>query len=201
MDEAEFQALYGRWQPLVPAQVRDLFAGAPFRWWLAGGWALELGGAASRRHDDIDVAVAFDDLAPLREWLCDFHLWEAHGGALRPLLPGEELRPEREQLWVRRDASQPWLADVVLTPVRDGRWIFKKDGRITRPLDEALQARDGIPHLRPEIAILHKAHLAREKDEADFASLLPVLDGSGRHWLADALALYLPGHPWRDRLL
>src|SRR5438067_1346887 len=106
MDEAEFQALYGRWEPLTPHQVRDLLADAPIRWWIAGGYALELGGAAPRPHDDIDVAVLFDDLPVLRERLSAFHLWEAHDG-LRPLLPGEELRPEREQLWLRRDASEP----------------------------------------------------------------------------------------------
>ena len=100
MDEQEFQALYGRWQPFTPAEVRGLLARAPFRWWLAGGWALELAGAAPRRHEDIDVGVSFDDLEAVREAFRDFHLWEAHEG-LRPLLPGEELRAGREQLWVR----------------------------------------------------------------------------------------------------
>ena len=146
MDEQEFQALYGRWQPFTPAEVRGLLARAPFRWWLAGGWALELAGAPPRRHEDIDVGVSFDDLEAVREAFRDFHLWEAHEG-LRPLLPGEELRAGREQLWVRSDASHPWRADIVLTPTRGGRWVFKKGNRITLPLDNALAAKDGIEYL------------------------------------------------------
>ena len=101
---------------------------------------------------------------------------------------------------VCRDASHPWLADIVLTPTHGGRWVFKKDNRITLPLDHALAARDGVEYLKPEIAILHKAHLMRQKDEADFDSLLPALDDRARDWLDNALALYLPAHPWRTRL-
>ncbi len=199
MDEAEFQALYGRWQPLAPAEVRDLLVGSGVRWWIAGGLALDLAGGAPRPHDDVDVGVPFDDLAALRAHLSGLHLWEAHGGALRPLRPGEELTEGREQLWVRRDAAQPWLADVVLTPTDGDRWIFKKDRRITLPLGEAVVPGD-VPYLRPEIVLLHKAHLRREKDERDLDRVLPLLDDRARAWLAESLALYLPDNPWRSRL-
>jgi hypothetical protein len=199
MDEAEFQALYGRWEPLTPHQVRDLFAGAPVRWWIAGGHALALGGAAARPHEDVDIAVLLDDLPALREHLRDFHLWEAHDG-IRPLRAGEELRPDREQLWLRRNASEPWLADIVLTPSENGRWLFKKDRRISLPLDDVGDMHDGVSCLKPQVALLHKAHLGRDKDEADFASLLPTLGEDARRWLDDALALYKPDHPWREYL-
>jgi hypothetical protein len=51
----------------------------------------------------------------------------------------------------------------------------------------------GSSTFKPEIALLHKAHLMRQKDEADFSSLLPALDDRARGWLDNALALYLPG--------
>jgi hypothetical protein len=200
MDERAFAALYGRWEPLAPHELRDLLAGAAVRWWIAGGVALELAGARPRPHDDLDVAVLLDDLPALRERLASFHLWEAHDGTLRPLLPGESLREGREQLWLRRDASQPWLADLVLTPSEGGRWLFKKDRRLSRPLGEIGGVHDGIPYLRPELVLLHKAHLRREKDEADFAAALPLLDSAARRWLAGALRRYLPGHPWAAAL-
>src|SRR3954452_10099875 len=201
MDEAEFQALYGRWSPLRPAEVRDLFAEAPFRWWIAGGWAAELAGAAPREHADTDVAVLFGDLAALRARLADFHLWEAHSGSLRPLLPGEELTSEREQLWLRRTADDPWLADFLLTPSDDGRWLCKRDHRISLPLAElGATTDDGVHYLRPEVVLLMKAKHVRPKDEADFASLLPQLDDRARAWLDEALALAHPEHPWRERL-
>lgn len=201
MEEAEFQALYGPWRPLTPPQVRDLFADAPFRWWIAGGWAIELASGVPRPHGDTDVVVLFDDLPALRGHLRDFHLWEAHEGALRPLLAGEEPRAEREQLWVRRNAGEPWLCDLLLTPSGEGRWLCKRDHRIALPLDElGATTDDGVHYLRPEVVLLMKAKNVREKDERDFDALAPRLDGAARRWLADALEIAHPGHPWRERL-
>lgn len=195
MDHAAFEALYGRWAGLAPEQVQELFAGAPFRWWLAGGWAIELASGVRRAHEDTDVVVLFDDLAAIRAHFAGFHLWEAHEGSLRPLLEGEELRAAREQLWVRRDASSPWLVDLLLTPSENGRWLFKRDRRISLPLDDL---GDGV--MRPEVVLLHKARTVRAKDETDFETALPALDAHARRWLDDALALAHPAHPWRERL-
>lgn len=199
LDDVEFERLYGRWQPLTPPEVRDLFAGAPFRWWIAGGRAIELAGAPPRPHDDTDVVVLFEDLPAIRAHLAAYHLWEAHDGALRPLLDGDELREEREQLWVRREATQPWLVDLLLTPSEDGRWLFKRDPRITLPLDElGATTPDGIPYLRPEVVLLHKARATRDKDDADHDAIAPLLDTRARAWLDEALALVHPEHPWRS---
>jgi hypothetical protein len=198
--EAAFQDLYGPWRPFTPRVLGELFAEARFRWWIGGGWALELESAARRRHADIDVVVLHAELDAVREHLAQFHLWEAHDGTLRPLPPGCELTPDREQLWMRRRATEPWLADILLTPSVDGRWMFKKDARISLPLGDVGVVRNGLPFLRPEVALLHKAHLARPRDEADFAAVLPWLDERARTWLDDALATYRPEHPWRERL-
>jgi hypothetical protein len=180
--------------------VRELLSGGGFRWWIAGGWAVELAGGARRGHADTDVVVLVDELDRIRAQLRAYHLWEAHDGSLRPLLAGEDLRPEREQLWVRRDAASPWLVDLLLTPAKAGRWVFKRDHRVSLPLEAVGATSDGIPHLRPEVVLLHKAHRVRPKDEQDFSSLLPLLDASARSWLDDALALAHPDHPWRARL-
>jgi hypothetical protein len=59
---------------------------------------------------------------------------------------------------------------------------------------------DGIPYLRPEIALFYKARHRRPKDEGDFDRALPRLDPAGRRWLADALDLIHPGHGWRPRI-
>jgi hypothetical protein len=180
--------------------VRDLFVRAPFRWWIAGGWAIELATGVQRHHDDTDVVVLFDDLPANRAWPAGFHLWEAHDGALRPLLPGEELREAREQLWARRNAREPWLMDLLLSPSEDGRWLYKRDHRISLPVDEVGALSDGVSYLRPEVVLLHKAKATRDKDEADFASVLPLLGERERDWLDAALALAHPDHSWRPRL-
>ena len=60
---------------------------------------------------------------------------------------------------------------------------------------------DGIPYARPEIVLLFKAkHSDRPKDEADLAAVLPRLEPARRRWLAEALALVHPGHPWLERI-
>jgi hypothetical protein len=198
--EAELERLYGRWEPVTPQEVACVFERAPFRWWIAGGWAAQAAGAAPRKHADVDVVVLLDDLPAIRSWLAGFHLWEAHGGTLRPLLPGDTLRADREGLWVRREASQPWLFDLLLTQSQDGRWLFKRDARISLPLDHLGRTIQGIPYLRPSVALLHKAKALRKKDREDFDSVLPALAEDERAWLDDALAIAHPDHPWRTRL-
>lgn len=44
----EFRDLFGPWRPWRPREVLERFGTAPFRWWVAGGWAAEAGGAAPR---------------------------------------------------------------------------------------------------------------------------------------------------------
>lgn len=196
LSEAEFQELYGRWEPYLPDEVRDVLTGAPFRWWIAGGWSVEAAGGTARGHDDIDVAVLRGDLAAVRTHLTHLHLWEAHDGSLRPLRPGDALRSDREQLWARRNASSPWVMDILLTPSDGDRWVFKRDDRITLPLDDVGRSLDGVSYVRPEITLLFKARLDRPKDRADLAGVLPALDAAAREWLRSALALLDPAHPW-----
>jgi aminoglycoside-2''-adenylyltransferase len=174
-----------------PAQVAGLFSAAPVRWWIAGGRAARVG-ARARHHEDTDIVVRIDDLDALREQLSDWDLWEAHDGTLRPLLPGDSLTEGREQLWARRDAQRPWQLDVLLDGSED-EWAFKRDPRICVPWPRALHTVDGIPYLRPEIALLHKAHLDRPKDRADLAA--SRLDPDARAWLADTLE-QLGHHSW-----
>lgn len=127
LDEAAFQALYGRWDPPPPAQVAGLLAGSGVRWWIAGGRDARAG-APARQHDDTDIAVRLSDLDGLRSHLSGWHLWEASSGTLRPLLPGDTLAPGCEQLWARRDAQHPWQLDLLLDR-SDAEWVSKRDAR------------------------------------------------------------------------
>jgi hypothetical protein len=183
LDDEAFQLLYGRWDPLTPDAIARLLARTTVRWYVAGGRAARAG-ARARRHEDTDVVVRMADLEQLRSVLADWDLWEAHDGALSPLLPGLSLTENREQLWARLDAHHPWQLDVLLDR-SDDEWIFKRDASIRLPWQRALHSIDGVPHLRPELALLHKAHLDRPKDRADLQAA--VLDPSARAWLADTL--------------
>jgi hypothetical protein len=198
LDEAAFRSLYGRWDPLTPSAVAGLLAGSGIRWYIAGGRAARVG-APARHHEDIDVVVRVADLAELRRVLAGFDLWEAHSGALRPLLPGAPLTDGREQLWARRDAEHPWQLDLPLDLTSDDSgWVFKRDSSIRLPWDRALQQVDGIAYLRPELALLHKAKLDRPKDRADLAAA--VLDPAARAWLAATLRR-LGYHVWAQLVL
>jgi hypothetical protein len=202
LSEAEFQRIYGPADPLTPAQAQELFAGAPFLWWVVGGWSVELAGGVPRAHADLEVSVARRDLAALRRWLHPRHVWDVHGGALQHLAPEDTEPPEdHEQRWVRRDGFSPWILDLLVTPVDGDTWVYKRDHRIRRPLVEVVQhdAR-GIPHQRPEIALLFKAKLMRDKDRADSDGLVPRLAAVDRRWLRDALGTAHPGHDWIGRL-
>jgi hypothetical protein len=185
LDEDMFQLLYGRWDPLEPAAVADLLAGTGIRWCIAGGRAARIG-APPRHHEDTDVVVRMADLDRLRRAMAGWHLWEAHAGSLRPLLDDVSVAEHCEQLWARQDARHPWRLDLLLDRASDdAEWVFKRDASVRLPWDRAVHVVDGIAYLRPEVAMLHKAHLDRPKDRADLAAA--VLDPAGRAWLAATL--------------
>lgn len=198
----EFQRIYGPIRALSPLEARALFDSVPFRWWVAGGWSAELGAAPRRFHEDLEVAVPSRDVPALREWLHDYHLWDTHAAGLRFLAPDVELPTDHDQLWLRRDAHSPWLMDLMLTPVDGDMWLYKRDHRVSRPLASVVRVGpDGVPYQRPEITLLFKARRRWDKDEADFAAVVPALEPADREWLRDAIALTEPArHPWLERL-
>ena len=53
-----------------------------------------------------------------------------------------------------------------------------------------------MPILAPEIVLLYKSKEPRSSDDADLANAVPHLPADARAWLAAALGLSAPGHPW-----
>lgn len=198
--EADFQALMGRWVATPPDEVVAMMSGAPFRWWLAGGWALELQGGRERPHGDTDVAFLLRDLPFVRRFLEPLHLWAPTPWRLRPILPGTAMEPDEEQLWARRDASEPWLLDLLATPAEGDDWLFKKDQRVRRPLDDVTRVVRDVPVLAAEVVLLHKAGNNRERDRADLLGIRDHLRSSDLEWLHEAVATVWPDHEWLDSL-
>jgi len=197
-----FQRIYGPIQPFSPLEASELFRGAPFMWWVAGGWSTELGPTPRRDHEDLEIAVPRDAVDALRLWLHEFHLWDTHEGGLRFLAPDSVVPDDHEQLWMRLDGASPWLLDLMLTPVTGDHWHYKRDLRVWRPIDEVIRfGPDSVPYQRPEVTLLYKARRRAEKDEADFVAVVPLLPAADRAWLRDAIALTEPpDHPWVTRL-
>jgi hypothetical protein len=198
----DFQRIYGPIRALTPIEAGALFDGAPFRWWVAGGWSVEVGDIPRRFHEDLEVAVPRGDVAALRDWLRDYHLWDTDQRGIHHLAPGVDLPADHEQIWVRRDAYSPWVLDLMLTPVEGDTWYYKRDARVSRHLDEVVYfGADGVPFQRPEITLLFKARRRWKKDEADFAAVVPALAPADRAWLREAIALTEPPrHPWLGKL-
>jgi hypothetical protein len=191
---------FGPWRPLSVESVVETFTPAPFRWWISGGYALELHLQRSwRRHEDTDVGVVRSDLSDLYELLGDWSVQVAAAGQLRPWR-GEPLGVDQHQnnLWCRRTAEGPWVLDITIGEGSDETWIYRRDRSVQVPWDVAvLRSADGIPYLAPELQLLYKSKGVRPKDDLDAAEVIPTLDARRRGFLASVLA---PGHAWH-RLL
>lgn len=195
LDEEAFYALYGSWKAMAPERVAELLSAAGVGWWIAGGRAARVG-AAPRRHEDTDVVIRVRDLDAARQAMRGWHLWQNIGGALCPLLPGVPLAEDCVQLWVRREARQPWRLDFLIDRgSTDEEWVFKRDASVRLPWDQATHTVDGVGCLRPEVALLFKAKLDRPKDRADL--LAAGLAPARRTWLAGTLEK-LGYHEWAE---
>ena len=198
LDHDEIVRLYGPWRARTPRDAAELFEGYAGRWWIAGGWAIEAFTGVSRPHGDVDPSIPRSDVQTLRRHVSGrLDVWEADEGVLRPVVDeAHRLSETCENLWLRPGGADPWEYDVILMHASPTTWTYKRDVRISRPLDEILWEREGITYLRPEVQLLHKAPRLRPKDQADFDACEPLLDPEPRAWLRTALATAHPGHPW-----
>lgn len=202
-EEDYWVGLYGAFEPLDLAGVRDFFDGFDRPWWLVGGWSVELFTGVEREHEDLDVSILACDVPALRDFVAGrWHLWTIDEGALRPMTDRFRDLPDPEsQLWVRRDGSSPWVMDLPVTPDVDGLWRSKRMPEHVAPLEEVTWVSDaGIRVINPEISLLFKARLERSKDRRDLAAALPLLADDRREWLRDAVRRLHPGHAWLELL-
>jgi hypothetical protein len=197
----------GAWQSWHPREVAKFFSALAVPWWIAGGWALDLFlGFQTREHEDIDVEFLRRDQQAVRALLGAWDIQEAHpelaaNWPFREWELGQDLSPDVHDIWCRPNKDSPWTLQLLVNNVIDDQWVFRRDARISRPLASIGRLTDdGIPYIVPEIQNLFKAKGLRPKDEVDFARTLPYLDEESRSWLAQALAIAHPGHPWLAQL-
>lgn len=195
---------FGPWEPATPAEVTALFRRCTARWWIAGGYAIELAaGRPLRPHADIDVMMLRRDQLTVQEVLL---AWQWHAadppGQLRAWRPGEHLPAGVHDIWCRPGPDQAWRIQIMLDESSGTDWVSRRDDRIRRPIGSiGSVTADGIPYLAPEIQLFYKGKNIRPHDEADFSTALRFLGRAQRAWLRDALGVaYGPRHPWRARL-
>jgi aminoglycoside-2''-adenylyltransferase len=195
-----FEPDVSKWEAWRPEQVASLLQGVEAPWYVAAGWALDLFvGEQRREHEDLEIAVPntrFDELVPALDGLEPCVITGLNEAT--PLAGARDQLAGTHQTWIREPATGLWRFDVFREPSDGDTWICRRDPRIRMPYDRLIErTEDGIPYGRPEVILLYKAkHADRERDEADFAEVLPLLDLHRKRWLVDALELVHPGHRW-----
>jgi hypothetical protein len=196
---AVFEPDLDAWDAWEPVEVAQLFAGVEAPWYVAAGWAIDLFlGGKRREHEDLEVAVPRVRFPELAERLAGYELFVPIGeGRLGPFDAGSE----SHQTWVRDRDSGTWRLDVFREPSDGAVWVCRRDEQIRMPYTELIRhTHEGIPYLRPDVALLFKAKAAREKDADDFTAALPCLPAPERRNLRTWLAAVHPGHAWLERL-
>ena len=190
------------WEPLSPEGVRAHFAAFPARWWIAGGWAIDLFvGRQTREHGDIDVAILRDDVPLLSRAIAGWDIQIPHDGSFRPWYGGP-LAPHFHQFWCRPQPNAAWAFEILVEDAAAATWYFRRDHHVRAPLSSfGSVSPAGMPYVAAEIALLYKAKWHDvDRHAADFDIAAPMLSESARVWLRAPLATAHPDHPWISRL-
>ena len=185
-------------------KLLSFFSALAITWWIAGGWAIDLClGEQTRDHEDIDVQFLRRDQQDIRALLQEWDVQEAHPSMQPDLWPyrewklGTPLSSDVHDIPCRPKKADPWAIQLMVTDTHGDEWLFRRNVQIHGSLSTiGYMTDDGIPSLAPEIQLLYKAKSLRPKDESDFANVVPRLDQRSRQWLAQALAIVHPHHPW-----
>jgi hypothetical protein len=184
--------------------VRNLLAGVDVPWYIAAGWAIDLYlGGEHREHEDLEVAVPNSRFDEVAEAFPGLEIFVITGpGRAAPLAEARDQLGETHQTWVRDPTTDLWRFDLFREPSDGDTWLCRRDESIRLPYERVIEwTDDGIPYGRPEIVLLFKAkHSHRERDQSDFEAVVPRLEPERRRWLAEALELVHPGHPWLAEL-
>jgi Aminoglycoside-2''-adenylyltransferase len=194
-DDADWRA----WRPEEAAQRLEDLAGP---WYVAAGWAIDLFvGYERRAHDDLEIAAPAESFPEIHALLDDLEFYAVGDGEVTALAESPERFAETHQTWGLDPTAFEWRIDVFREPSVGGDWICRRRQEIRLPYDEVIErTANGIPYVRPEVALLFKAKAARPKDEEDLNDVLPLLAPSRRALLHSWIALVHPGHAWLERL-
>ena len=191
------------WDAWSPEHTARLLSVLDLPWYVAAGWAIDLFlGGQRREHEDLEIAVPNERFGEVAEALAGYEIFVITGPREATPLAQVGATLDTHQTWVREPATGRWRLDVFREPSDGDTWICRRDPSIRLPYDQVIAwTDDGIPYGRPEIVLLFKARHAHEpKNEDDFAAVLPALEAERRRWLAEALEIVHPGHPWLGEL-
>ena len=188
--------------PSALEAARQVMQGYERPWAVAGGWALELAlGPLSRSHADLDLAILRDDQQVLRARLSAWGWSCVEAGQRRPWRSAEWLASPIHELHAAPPLRGRPGFEFLLNEREGADWVFRREARVRMPLAQATQESPSrLPVLAPEIVLLYKAKTPRPQDQSDFRATAPLLAPLAQRWLAAALSLCHPGHPWEREL-
>lgn len=187
------------WRPLSFTELRQTFSGVD-GWCVCGGHALRLFvGHQYREHGDLDVSIRRAKVGPCFEALLSagLKIYAADPpGNLRPVTEPDAAK----DYWIESDVGR-WVLQLVIDEHTASDWVYRRDTRVHLPLGRAELEIDDLKVRAPEIQLLYKSIApARPVDRLDFDVVEPRLSLSQSEWLAGALRLTYPDHPWLERL-
>ena len=184
--------------------VTQEMMGAPFDWYVSGGWALDLFlGNVNRVHHDVDLVIPRRSQLALQQYLTErgWKLITPFEKRLEPWLLHMSLELPRHQVHAFRENQ---FIDLLLSDMEDV-WRYRREPSILRSREKmSLVSKSGIRYLAPELVLLFKSkntsNRERSKDQPDFEKTLPHLEPERRAWLYWALMATDPEHAWIKRL-
>jgi hypothetical protein len=186
----------------APQKIAGLMRNFQSDWFIAGGWAIDLYlGKISRIHKDIEIAVFRKDQIFLQNYLENWLLQKTETGKLSIWQRNEFLELPVHEIHCFNKTAEPQNFEVLLNEGNDSEWIYRRNVRITKSLNELYAiSNSGIKFLRPEVVLLYKSKNTRSKDQMDFEMVLNYLDSESKNWLGNALEICEPKHIWLQNL-
>ena len=186
------------WDAWTPHETARRLAGVEAPWAVAAGWAIDLFlGRETREHEDLEIAVPADRFGEVAAALSELDFHVVGPATAEPVETAGALFETHHQTWGLDRAANVWRIDVFREPHDGDHWLARRDESIRLPYVALIEhTADGIPYVRPEVALLFKAKQARPKDETDLAAVLPHLSAERRRLLAGWIAQVHPGHFW-----
>jgi len=183
------------------SRIQTVMSAFNKRWFIAGGWAIDLFiGAKTREHADIEIGIFRKDQLYLKDYLKEWDFKKVKKGEFYPW-GNEFIELPIHELHAFHSSNGDKL-EVLLNEMHENVWKFRRDLRISHLCDSAWSYSDkGIPYLSPEIVLLYKVKNTREKDHQDFLTVKDYLDKEKKRWLRNAIELHEPTHEWLSYLV
>ena len=189
--------------------VGRFLADFPGRWWVGGGWAIDLWiGSPSRPHEDIEICVLRRDQERVFDYCRGWQFLTARENRFVPLAEGERLVWPEYMLVLKRAPEtvvpipgMPPTFEFILNDAEADDWVFDSDLMLSFER-VAVPSPLGLPVTAPEILLLLKAHQrdVRAKDDHDFHRVRDLLSDDQRGWLTQHLEQRRSNHRWLPQL-